>query len=136
LRYQCPYSALISEKLNIQFNPSCPIKRELGEIIKLTRSIELRGFEARIEFYKKKRFLCEEILIDLRYESLSLIVQPAIDQSTNPPVEGRGHRVVEERISTSTIDLGLICRHLLDRLALDHGDRHHGQWNLDRNNGL
>ncbi|XP_012540312.2 uncharacterized protein LOC105838926 [Monomorium pharaonis] len=30
---------------------------------------------------------------------------PAIDQSTNPPVEGRGHRVVEERISTSTIDL-------------------------------
>ncbi|KAL6258068.1 hypothetical protein P5V15_009985, partial [Pogonomyrmex californicus] len=29
---------------------------------------------------------------------------PAIDQSTNPPVEGRGHRVVEERISTSTID--------------------------------
>jgi len=105
LHYQCPYSALISEKLNIQFNPSCPIKRELGEIIKLTRSIELRGFEARIEFYKKKRFLCEEILIDLRYESLSLIVQPTIDQSTNPPVEGRGHRVVEERISTSTIDL-------------------------------
>ncbi|XP_011862338.1 PREDICTED: uncharacterized protein LOC105558969 [Vollenhovia emeryi] len=36
---------------------------------------------------------------------LSLIVQPAIDQSTNPPVEGRGHRVVEERISTSAIDL-------------------------------
>lgn len=36
---------------------------------------------------------------------MSLIVQPAIDQSTNPPVEGRGHRVVEERISTSTIDL-------------------------------
>ncbi|KAL0116614.1 hypothetical protein PUN28_009923 [Cardiocondyla obscurior] len=30
---------------------------------------------------------------------------PAIDQSTNPPIEGRGHRVVEERISTSTIDL-------------------------------
>ncbi|XP_011688443.1 PREDICTED: uncharacterized protein LOC105450350 [Wasmannia auropunctata] len=30
---------------------------------------------------------------------------PAIDQSTNPSVEGRGHRVVEERISTSTIDL-------------------------------
>ncbi|XP_011632850.1 LOW QUALITY PROTEIN: uncharacterized protein LOC105424359 [Pogonomyrmex barbatus] len=29
---------------------------------------------------------------------------PAIDQSTNPSVEGRGHRVVEERISTSTID--------------------------------
>jgi len=34
-----------------------------------------------------------------------LIVQPAIDQSTNPPVEGRGHRVVEEQVSTSTIDL-------------------------------
>ncbi|XP_025263621.1 uncharacterized protein LOC105252197 isoform X1 [Camponotus floridanus] len=30
---------------------------------------------------------------------------PAIDQSTNLPVEGRGHRVVDERISTSTIDL-------------------------------
>lgn len=29
-----------------------------------------------------------------------------IDQSTNPPpVEGRGHRVVEEQVSTSTIDL-------------------------------
>ncbi|XP_018304258.1 uncharacterized protein [Mycetomoellerius zeteki] len=31
--------------------------------------------------------------------------RPTIDQSTNPSVEGRGHRVVEERISTSTIDL-------------------------------
>nr|XP_012217780.1 PREDICTED: uncharacterized protein LOC105669410 [Linepithema humile] len=30
---------------------------------------------------------------------------PTIDQSTNPPVEGRGHRVVEEQVSTSTIDL-------------------------------
>ncbi|XP_076756145.1 uncharacterized protein LOC143426511 [Xylocopa sonorina] len=27
---------------------------------------------------------------------------PAADQVTNPPVEGRGHRVVEERIDTST----------------------------------
>ena len=72
----------------------------------MTRLIELRvDFEAQIEFYKKERFFYEEILIDLRYESLSLIVQPAIDQSTNPSVEGRGHRVVEERISTSTIDL-------------------------------
>ncbi|XP_029168318.1 uncharacterized protein LOC114938495 [Nylanderia fulva] len=30
---------------------------------------------------------------------------PAINQSTNLSVEGRGHRVVDERISTSTIDL-------------------------------
>ncbi|XP_070160306.1 uncharacterized protein [Polyergus mexicanus] len=30
---------------------------------------------------------------------------PAIDQSTSLPVEGRGHRVVDEGISTSTIDL-------------------------------
>ncbi|EZA53429.1 hypothetical protein X777_06510, partial [Ooceraea biroi] len=30
---------------------------------------------------------------------------PAIDQSTNLPVEGRGHRVVEEQVSTSRIDL-------------------------------
>lgn len=28
--------------------------------------------------------------------------QPAVDQITNPPVEGRGHRVVEERIDSST----------------------------------
>ncbi|XP_017762364.1 PREDICTED: LOW QUALITY PROTEIN: uncharacterized protein LOC108552369 [Eufriesea mexicana] len=30
---------------------------------------------------------------------------PAVDQITNPPVEGRGHRVVEERIDSSTKEL-------------------------------
>ncbi|KOX68509.1 Extracellular matrix protein FRAS1 [Melipona quadrifasciata] len=30
---------------------------------------------------------------------------PAVDQVTNPPVEGRGHRVVEERIDSSTKEL-------------------------------
>ncbi|KOC70919.1 Extracellular matrix protein FRAS1, partial [Habropoda laboriosa] len=30
---------------------------------------------------------------------------PAVDQTTNPPVEGRGHRVVEERIDSSTREL-------------------------------
>ncbi|XP_020287568.1 uncharacterized protein LOC109856570 [Pseudomyrmex gracilis] len=30
---------------------------------------------------------------------------PAIDQSTSAPVEGRGHRVVEERVSTGAIDI-------------------------------
>lgn len=38
--------------------------------------------------------------------NLLLIVQPAIDQSpTSPSVEGRGHRVVEEQVSTGAIDL-------------------------------
>lgn len=37
--------------------------------------------------------------------SVLLIAQPAIDQFTNPPIEGRGHRVVEEQVSTGTIDL-------------------------------
>lgn len=44
------------KKLSIQLSSSYPIKREPGEIIKLTRSIELRvGFEARTEFHKEKK---------------------------------------------------------------------------------
>lgn len=37
--------------------------------------------------------------------NLLLIAQPTIDQSTYPSVEGRGHRVVEEQVSTGAIDL-------------------------------
>lgn len=57
------------------------------------------------EFKKKKRSLCEANLYSNYGANLLLIVQPAIDQSTSLPVEGRGHRVVEEQVSTSRIDL-------------------------------
>ncbi|KAG5312876.1 KCP protein, partial [Acromyrmex insinuator] len=57
------------------------------------------------KFRKETNFFLGLPYPNHKKRSLSLIVQPAIDQSTNPSVEGRGHRVVEERISTSTIDL-------------------------------